>query len=541
MPSSYVSFLDPYGHPDRGVDHLGMRVAGEAAYSKLIDFITTVAWRPRYFSFLSWALQNAWEASAKTSKNGIIKVNKTLQRSILKKLDYTVAASTLLLDSSSQRIAGSDAINKAIIKPKQATIEIREDHLRSSGGSYNIYVGSMRGLGLVETASNVDRPSMAGKRIAQFYELSLGGSEELLISAAREKTHFSPDELRSLAKNAGLTAFNDEKMPNSVAKERLALRKMLFGSTSPLDRRLSVGIILHAHDLLHGQVTLDEFRCLTLLQGIYTDNGNIPFVLPEPYQSVIPHWATYQAHAFATYALEALLGKVLDHAQRLETHKGEGVDCGQLLNYMANEIANDKDANFDHQKNLNSWWNLDVGSLREILFKQAGETFEAEISEPKLYAASKSRPSSAGTSLMLFLFSIARLESLHNKYGNTAWIGSQDPFRLPPKVLIDDFRDAAIKGTKVIEYARHIILEYVIKQHHQNAMRKLAAVPKLDTSKFSWEGDRLVPNGSHRAGTSNPRFENAVFCLTDLGYLEKNGEVTPDGFSFLEELEGQSS
>ena len=103
---------------------------------------------------------------------------------------------------------------------------------------------------------------------------------------------------------------------------------------------------------------------------------------------------------------------------------------------MTNEIANDNDANFDHQKNLNSWWNLDVGSLREVLFKQVGETFEAEISEPKLYAATKSRPSSAGTSLMLFLFSIARLESLHNKYGNAAWTGSQDPFRLPPKVLI---------------------------------------------------------------------------------------------------------
>ena len=99
-----VSFLDPYGHPDRGVDHLGMRVAGEAAYSKLIDFITTVSWRPRYFSFLCWSLQKAWESSSKKSKNGIIKVNKTLQRSILKRLDYAVAASTLLKDTDDIRI-----------------------------------------------------------------------------------------------------------------------------------------------------------------------------------------------------------------------------------------------------------------------------------------------------------------------------------------------------------------------------------------------------------------------------------------------------
>jgi hypothetical protein len=84
-------------------------------------------------------------------------------------------------------------------------------------------------------------------------------------------------------------------------------------------------------------------------------------------------------------------------------------------------------------------------------------------------------------------------------------------------------------------------MQYVIRQHHQNAMRKLAATPKLDTSRFSWEGNRLVPNGSHRARISNPRFENAVFCLTDLGYLSKKGEVTTEGYLLLEEIEGESS
>lgn len=541
MSSSQVGFLDPYGDPNSGVDHLGMRVAGEAAYSKLIDFITTVAWRPRYFSFLSWALQNAWEASAKKSMDGVIKVNKTLQRSILKRLDYTVAASTLLLDSSAQRIAGSEAINKAIDGSMQSTIEVRDDHLRSSGGSYNIYVGSMRGLGLLETASNVDRPSETGKRVAQFYKLSLGNSEKILISAGKEQKHFSSDELRGIAKTAGLAAFNDEKMPDSVVEERLVLRKMLFGATAPINRRLSVGIILHAHDLMPGKVSLDEFRSLTLLQGIHTENGNIPFVLPEPYKLIIPHWATYQAHAFAIYALESLLGIILDHAQSMEAHKGEGVDCGQFLNFISDEIANDENAISEHHKDMNSWFDLDVNSLRSLIFKHVEKNFKAELSEPKLYANLKSRPSSASTSLMLFFFSIARLEFLHDKYGDASWIGSQDPFRLPPIVLIGGFREAANNGTKVIEYARNIIMQYVIKQHHQNAMRKLAAVPKLDTSKFSWEGNRLVPIGSHKAGTSNPRFENAVFCLTDLGYLDNNGKVTPDGFTFLNEIEGHSS
>jgi hypothetical protein len=541
MPSSYVGFLDPYGHPNSGVDHLGMRVAGEAAYSKLIDFITTVAWRPRYFSFLSWALQKAWEDSAAKSKNGTIKVNRTLQRSILKRLDYTVAASTLLLDSSAQRIAGSDAINKSVIEPKLSSVEVREDHLRSSGGSYNIYVGSMRGLGLVETASNVDRPSVAGKKIAELYESSLGEHKEALLSAAKDKDQFSTDELRRIARVSCLTAFNDKAMPDSVSDERLELRKMLFGPAAPSGRRLSVGIVLRAHNLLPGKVTLDDFRSLTLLHGIRTENGDIPFELPAPYHSIMPHWASYQAHAYATYALEGLLGIVLKYAHSLELQKGEGVDCGQLVTFVANEVVSDKWAIFDRQEGMRTWWDLALDAFGKLVLKDVEKTYQAELSEPELYTSLKSRPDSAALSLMLFFFAVIRLETLYKKHGDKAWIGSQDPYRLPPQVFIDDFRDASEKGVKVIDYIQQILLHYVINQHHKNAMRKLAAVPTLDTSKFSWEGDRLVPNGSHQAGTSNPRFENAVFCLTDLGYLDKNGGVTPDGYSLIEEIEGQSA
>jgi hypothetical protein len=252
---------------------------------------------------------------------------------------------------------------------------------------------------------------------------------------------------------------------------------------------------------------------------------------------ILPYWGTYQAHAFAIYALESLLSIILDHAQSLEDNKGEGVDCGQLLNFMSGEIVNDNNAIAEDHGDMNSWIDLDVKSLRKFLFKHIEKEFEAELCEPILYDTLKSRPSSVSISLMLFLFSIARLEFLNDQYGDKAWIGSKDPFRLPPKVLINDFLKAANDGTKVIEYARQILMHYVIKQHHQNAMRKLVAVPELDTSKFSWEGNRLVPIGSHKAGTSNPRFDNAVFCLTDLGYLDNNGKVTSDGFTFLNEIE----
>ncbi len=540
MSSSYVSFLDPYGHPDRGVDHLGMRVAGEAAYSKLIDFITTVAWRPRYFTFLCWALKQAWDVSAEKSKDGDFKVNKTLQRSILKKLDYTVAASTLVLDGDAQRIAGSISINKAINKSDQS-IMVREDHLQNSRGSYDIYVGSMRGLGMVETASNVDRPSRSGKKLSQIYSESLGPNEKLLMSAAEKQRTFSIDELCLIGQKASLSAFTEVTMSDSLETERLALRKMLFGPTAPLGRRLSVGLILHAHILMGGPVNLDQFRSLILINGIRASEGNISFELPENYQSILPQWATYQAHAFATYALESLLGIVLDRAAALESHKGEGVDLGELLDSIINEMTIENNTLFEPPANMKSWWQLNVSSLRALILQQVERNFNAEFAEPDLYSLLNNGVPSARLSFLFFMFSIVRLEKLLRKYGPAAWLGSQDPFRLPPQIFIEDFRESAQKAQNVVDYARNIILRYVIRQHHQNAMRKLAAIPKLDTSRFSWEGNRLVPNGSHRAGTSNPRFENAVFCLTDLGYLSIKGEVSTEGHLLLKEIEGESS
>ena len=69
MPS--VEWTEPQ-EGDFGVDHLGMRVAGERAYSALVDFTTTVTWRPRYLSFLCWSLHEAWRnfGSDKKTESG---------------------------------------------------------------------------------------------------------------------------------------------------------------------------------------------------------------------------------------------------------------------------------------------------------------------------------------------------------------------------------------------------------------------------------------------------------------------------------------
>lgn len=46
---SAIGWIEPFTDTEQGVDHLGMRVAGENLYTQLLDFTTTVSWRPRYW------------------------------------------------------------------------------------------------------------------------------------------------------------------------------------------------------------------------------------------------------------------------------------------------------------------------------------------------------------------------------------------------------------------------------------------------------------------------------------------------------------
>ena len=53
-----------------------------------------------------------------------------------------------------------------------------------------------------------------------------------------------------------------------------------------------------------------------------------------------------------------------------------------------------------------------------------------------------------------------------------------------------------------------------------------------------FDGDEMIVVAEHDAGTSNPRYNNAVYFLSDLGYLE-DGRVTSLGLKILDRIREQ--
>ena len=128
-----------------GVDHLGMRVAGENAYSQLIDFTTTVTWRPRDFSFFCWATRQAFIVNGGSLDKITQKIDRNAYLSTLKRIEYAFIAATLLNDMEAPRIAGSTKVKEMLESAKNGDVtelDLIGDHLNASNGGLNIYLGS---------------------------------------------------------------------------------------------------------------------------------------------------------------------------------------------------------------------------------------------------------------------------------------------------------------------------------------------------------------------------------------------------------------
>ena len=290
-------------------------------------------------------------------------------------------------------------------------------------------------------------------------------------------------------------------------------------------------------------MTLDEFRATVLLDSAFLKDGPVPLILPSVYNDVRAQWRCYQAHAYATYALEALLGVVLARATTLSGDR-EGVPYQPLLDNVVATIEQADQTRFDPA--LHNWLHRPVGDLMAALKSHVLSGSTAPHQEPFLCSNIVSMASGGVAkdhavwthdASLLLLLSVARLQHLA-RITPEAWIGDRDAQRLPPSQLIEHTRRAVAEGCSTAEYIRRVLHEHVVRQHQRNALRKLAADPRKLTAKLSIEQGRLIPLQHHEPGTSNPRFNNAVVFMQDLGYLAREEPITttPDGDALVEQI-----
>ena len=233
-----------------------MRVAGEQAYAQLIDFTTTVSYRPRYFSFLCWALHKAFIAAG--GREGAVEHFIDLAERVraLKRYDFVMAAATLAADPNAERIAGNRRIQRLLTSSgEDGTIPVTSDHLRAPHGSFDTYAGPMSELGLLRAAGGVTRPSALGMKLALAFERTLhacGGNEAFSADA------IPLTDLLRIGELCGISRFrsDEEVMRGEVHAEREALRSVIIDfdgfhahKVAVVNRLYSIAIILRLHEM----------------------------------------------------------------------------------------------------------------------------------------------------------------------------------------------------------------------------------------------------------------------------------------------------
>jgi hypothetical protein len=550
MQHPTVAWTEPYRSKPVGNDHLGMRVAGEGAYQRLFDFTTTVSFRPRYYTFLCWSLEQAFALAGGRRGDEEHEIDARRWRQCIKRQDYAIVAASILGRSSVFSVAGSNEVSKKI-GSAGATLVIADDHLRASLGSFAIYAGPMRQLGLIDTASAIDRPSPKGQLLASAFERSLLASShetEFRDIVVRSPSSLPRSVLRKIGQYCGVNALADgsQKYP-VVAEERDVLRACIidwngFKSSAAVRRRmLSIGIVLEFFRLSKGtEIDLDDFRGGTLLDGLIR-GGKVRWLkLPHHYDDVQAAWRVYQAHAYATYSLEILLGLVVREARRLSLDYGGSAPIDEVVRTVGGQLESGKGR---QPKGLEEWWRLPRSKLDKRLRELVGERREAPFAEPELLAEGResyddNEPTGrvASAAALLFCLSAMRLRLLLADSPGS-WIGDEDAARLPPKRLIEWFDENDGLAGEALVF--RLLGELVIQQHRKNVLRKLAADPLRETGRFDVDGSHMAPliTEEFDPGTSNPRFSNVRTYLMDLGYLTDDGDLTTDGEELRSMLE----
>lgn len=156
-----IEWTEKSGDENTDVDHLGMRLADESSYLKLIDFTTTVMWRPRYNSFLCWAAKTSFSENGGDSNRETNRIDYKKHCRTINRMEYAIVAASLLNGPNLSRVSGSDNVSvafKNLVPEGDEELELTGDHLKASAGGLGLYAGVMRSLDLLVSSEGVDMP-----------------------------------------------------------------------------------------------------------------------------------------------------------------------------------------------------------------------------------------------------------------------------------------------------------------------------------------------------------------------------------------------
>lgn len=485
----------------KGLDIMGLRQLDQSIEQDLVGSITTISFRARYMSLLSWLFVEFY-TSQLSSQGGEAAFDYEKFKQVSARMELVVLAATTMGKNWGESgniygLIGSQLFEDEI-KLLMQHGSIAVDTMVRGGASYGTYVMPCRGFGLLSTSTN--NPSIPveikprGKKLYEARKKVLAPSclTKLILEGGTLTTELIEQEGRHFSMNG--VAENPEEL--KLLREAL-LEPYIEHSSVQKSYDHFTDTARMAMTILGGSATAlssDE-----VLKINYRNTISSSDLAPSAVEIA---WAEYELRRRVHFALELLLGAM---TQTLTDDLVEGT---------VEQVLAQWDAMWDRPTLLADLIS-EAGSpfmtqLTNISEQVPGDAFLAK--GPNRGGARNMSPSpQALYALSLLISCRAQTEKLRAE----GIIPDRKHYLERAFSLLDD------QEKTVSASLRELLIGVVIEPHLKTSLRKLGQGQKCSL-RFFPEGNLLRPTGTRvAAGYSGDRLGNFLGFFADLGYLER--------------------
>ena len=552
-------------------DPLGLNLRGSTRLAtRLLFCITSITPRARYFSFLSWCIQDYRQNEhGRPSALGL--------REAIRLREHALAIGCVAHHGGKScaggGLVGSDKAVAWFGRGNQVVelAAILAGDPFTKNPALDAYFNSMVNLGLfvsdedlpedgeedaVERSFDDVRLSPLGEELAESYGSSVTAVVAIAALSPPRRSATILD-LGALGEHGGLC-----ELASGDPLDRGLLRDVFFNerllkSRAHRDRRMSLLLALELARRCEDEGrSLDEqaFAGAVYYGEIPVEGGRLRIDLPGELDDINLRWRMFYFHHYAAVALEAIFSWVVTalHDRGLVGSSLEEL-TGPLKSvafrrYLSEELAVGLPHEFAASSPRHFFAAISINSptLDDATSRILDEVVrpDSRLSESHLEDLLRGNgflhsPDALGVSLVLLATTLGRFEQWRaSNFGNWLAAAAKDPYiDVVPPVLSEGLlrRFGDWWGTPWDDLSEFILSRYVIQQHRTMAYEKTVIG---DRCIIETDGKKIWATGDFgKIGMMNPRLRSALQILTDLALLqpgEGGGFIpTEDGRSIL--------
>ncbi|NVJ48361.1 MAG: hypothetical protein HWE07_14600 [Cytophagia bacterium] len=521
---STASYQEPFWAKSakyvRGRDPLGVQNSSISVYAVLLPGMTNLTLRLRYYGFYLWLL----DEYDKLPSDSFFKSSTTNHYNFIRRGELIIAYLMTTKAPQEQSIIGSDYANRKkneIIELGYYDLALGADKLSTtkkgsvywdytSGALGQYYAGSLLNLGLIDAKQRYfERTQNKGAELAQAFRESLNPeAERLFLQRILEGKLYSEDLDR-------LMAFAINK-PLQGTAEGDFYEKLLLAPDQP-DEELNT-----IKPPEQRKETLNLFLSYLNSEDEDLDYTELPYslykkqLLSGKFSEAQFGWYYYYLNEQVHYSLEAVFWGLL------ELMKSKTYSVQEFLGYVTfNTVAHEQLSHFSSQDKLSDVI-VKLGEMESSVDDHIDSIPKAVKGSGEFSAITHGIIALLGLYLeneknLLEVDQYARRYDLRTKYGNA----------------LEVFETYVIKSKQLTlyEFVSRLV-HTLLNEHIAIAYNKMGNGEK-NLLKFIIEDNLLIHIETMEPNFTNPRLRTLYNFSVDLGYLDKEGNLTEEGKSIL--------